>query len=102
MQLMHRHVKSKRFEAIVDSGSATCLFHGSIARSIGVRIEDGREGIVNGVVPGVTSAVYYHKVKMFVVGQIMDAEVGFSDGFKITFDPSSNPPGMDIERIYRA
>jgi hypothetical protein len=28
--------------------------------------------------------------------------VGFFEHFKITFDPSSNPPGFDLERIYKA
>jgi hypothetical protein len=28
--------------------------------------------------------------------------VGFFEYFKITFDPSTNPPGFDLERIYRA
>jgi hypothetical protein len=27
---------------------------------------------------------------------------GFFENFKITFDPSSTPPGFELDRIYRA
>jgi hypothetical protein len=28
--------------------------------------------------------------------------IGFFEHFKITFDPSSDPPGLEVERVYKA
>lgn len=28
--------------------------------------------------------------------------IGFFEYFKITFDPSTSPPGFELERIYKA
>jgi hypothetical protein len=35
---------SKRFEAIVDSGSAICLFHAQIATTLGLELKAGERG----------------------------------------------------------
>ena len=63
------------------------------------------------------SKVYFHKVKLGVLSSITPMTVGFCDtlsfgailgrqdffnGHRITFDPTTNPPGMEIERFYRS
>jgi hypothetical protein len=68
-------------------------------------------------VSGVPTKIYRHNVSLHVLGNIFKIRAGFTDQlplagllgrvgffehFKITFDPSSNPPGFDLERIYRA
>jgi len=53
VSLMYRHAKSKRLEAYVDSGAPACLFHGSIEKGIGIKIEDGSEGKLGGVIGGI-------------------------------------------------
>jgi hypothetical protein len=60
--------------------------------------------------------MYLHKVSLYVPGHIIKIRAGFTDElrvaglpgqmgffehFKVTFDPSNNPPGFELERIYR-
>ena len=33
--------RTKRFEAVIDSGASRCIFHASIGRFIGLEIEEG-------------------------------------------------------------
>jgi hypothetical protein len=42
-------VRSKRFDAIIDSGAAGCLFHAAIGRAIGLDIENGQLEYTQGV-----------------------------------------------------
>jgi len=44
VQIIHNHAASKRFEAVLDTGSDYCLFDANIGASIGVKIVDGPEG----------------------------------------------------------
>jgi hypothetical protein len=48
VQIIHNHAKSKRFDAIVDSGSDYCLFDANIGASIGIKIISGPEGPLGG------------------------------------------------------
>jgi hypothetical protein len=41
VQIIHNHAKSKRFDAIVDTGSDYCLFDANIGASIGIKIISG-------------------------------------------------------------
>lgn len=110
------HTTSKRFEAIVDSGSATCLFHADIGKSLGLRLKDGEPGSLGGVVGGSVGDVFYHSIKLKVLSSIISITAGFSEKlsvaailgrhgffehFTITFDPCNTPPGLHIERVYR-
>ena len=94
-----------------------CLFHGSIGKALGIKIEDGTEGPLGGVIGGVRKKVYYHEVKIELLGQMISLRAGFSndlsvaailgrsgffDSFTVTFDPCNNPPGLALERFYRA
>jgi len=111
------HATSKRFEAIVDSGSAICLFHAQIGKSLGLNIESGDKDTLGGVVGGSVGEVYYHEIKLKVLADIIPITAGFSknlsvaailgrhgffENYIVTFDPCSNPPGLRLERIHRA
>jgi hypothetical protein len=72
------HAKSKRFNAIVDTGSDYCLFDANIGASIGIKIVGGPEGPLGGIIPGVRGKVYYHNVRLVVAADIVDIKAGFS------------------------
>ena len=105
--------RSKRFEAIIDSGASQCIFHANIGRAIGLEIEKGQLVSTNGIA-GPTD-IFLHDVSLYVPGGIVSTRVGFSDAlplagllgmtgffenFKITFDPTSLQ--VELERLYRA
>jgi len=115
--IIFEHATSKRFEAVVDSGSALCLFHADIGKAIGLRLKTGEQGSLGGVVGGSTGEVYYHRVKLKVLCDIIPIMAGFSEqlsvaailgrhgffeNFTVTFDPCYNPPGLILERVGRA
>jgi hypothetical protein len=117
VRLIIKHAKTMLFEAVVDSGSATCLFHSDIGRRFGLRVEEGAEGPLGGVIAGEIRKVYYHDVKLAFGEHMVPVRAGFSDSlsvpgllgrtgffehFSVTFDPANNPPGMVIQRIHRA
>ena len=114
--VLYKHARSKRLEADVDSGAPVCLFHGSIGKALGMRVEDGIEGPLGGVIGGVRKKVYYHDVRIELLGQMLALRAGFSDdlsvaailgrsgffdSFTITFDPCNNPLRLALERFYR-
>jgi len=107
--------RSRPFEALVDSGATICIFHHEIAKAIGLKIENGRKEQMNGI--GGPQDVWMHPVQLFVGGELLEIEAGFAKTlpvagilgrkgffqfFKITFDPSSEPPGLELERIHKA
>ena len=108
---------TRRFEALIDSGSADTLFRSDIGRAIGLQIEHGVKGLVGGIVPGAKIEVCFHDVGLWVGADRIKIRAGFCDNlavgailgrrgffehFIITFDPSANPPGFDIQRLGRA
>jgi hypothetical protein len=117
VMVIYKHAKTKRIEAYVDSGAPTCLFHADVGRALGMKIGEGIEGPLGGVIGGVQKKVYYHDVKIELLAQMIAVKAGFSDdlavaailgrsgffdNFTITFDPCNNPPGLMLERFYRA
>lgn len=111
VKIIYNHATSKRFEAIVDTGSDYCLFHAMIGASIGIKIDDGAEGDLGGVITGPRSKVYYHNVKLVVGTEIVEIKAGFSwdltenllgyfgffENFIVTFNTAFEPPCFDIE-----
>ena len=108
---------SPRIEAIIDSGAPECLFHASIGRAIGLQIESGIKYQMGGIVAGAMIEVYYHDVKLWAGSDHVHVRAGFSDQFSVagilgrrgffenfivTFDPSAEPPGFDLQRLGRA
>jgi hypothetical protein len=54
--------RSKRFEAIIDSGASQCIFHASIGRAIGLDIEKGRSATTQGIAGPVK--LYLHDISL--------------------------------------
>jgi hypothetical protein len=106
---------TKRFEALVDTGASKCLFHASIGRAIGLNVENGEEDRTIGV-SGKPTTIYLHDVSLHVPGgHILRINAGFTDElpmagilgrngflehFRVLFDPSGEPPGFEIQRIF--
>jgi hypothetical protein len=105
--------RSKRFDAIIDSGASQCIFHASIGRAIGLEIEKGKLMTTNGI-QGPTN-IYMHDVSLYAPGGIVPAYAGFSDAlpiagllgmtgffeyFEIIFDPTAMH--VELKRLYQA
>jgi hypothetical protein len=104
--------RSKRFEAVIDSGASACVFHGSIGRAIGLEIEKGERMQTMGVA-GATN-LFLHDIALYAPGGVIFTRAGFSDElplagllgmagffehFRIVFDPVGNC--VELERIFR-
>jgi len=105
--------RSKRFDAIIDSGASSCIFHASIGRAIGLDIENGQLTETLGVA-GATR-IYLHDISLYAPGGIIATRAGFSDdlpiagllgmagffeNYKISFDPIALQ--CELERLYQA
>jgi hypothetical protein len=90
------------------------MFHSSIAASIGIRVDAGKKETRAGL--GGTEDVWVHPVQLFVGMEMFSIHAGFTDKiplagllgrsgffeyFKITFDPSTVPAELEIERVSR-
>jgi len=73
--------RSKRFDAIIDSGASSCIFHAGIGRAIGLDIENGRLTETLGVT-GATR-IYLHDISLYAPGGIIVTRAGFSDDLPI-------------------
>jgi hypothetical protein len=110
-----RGTTTRFFEALVDSGASDCMFPESIASAIGIKVESGKNEFRNGI--GGPQEVWTHPIVLYVgehtlpinaafaktlpVGGLLGRR-GFFDHFKITFDPTSDPPGLELERVHKA
>jgi hypothetical protein len=116
VKLIIGHSQSRSFEAVVDSGSDVCLFHSAVGEAHGLKLDAGVEGSLGGVIQGQVRKVYYHKVKLIVAGSVISITAGFSpdlavagllgrfgffEHFNVVFDPTNNPPGLELTRIHR-
>ena len=113
VQIIHNHATSKRFEALVDTGTDYCLFDAFIGASIVIRVNDGPEGDLGGIIAGARSKVYFHDIKLVVGADIVEikaafswditsnllGQTGFFDNFAVSFHPAFEPPCFDVERI---
>ena len=52
VHVLHNHARSKRVEAVVDSGSPWRLFHADVGSGIGIDVTEGIERPMGGVVGG--------------------------------------------------
>lgn len=105
--------RSKRFDAIIDSGASQCIFHASIGRAIGLEIEKGEKVSTNGIQG--PAQLYLHDISLFAPGGIIATRAGFSEElpiagllgmegffqhFTIIFDPTALR--VELNRIYQA
>jgi len=90
------------------------MFPEAIAAAVGIKLESGKRERRNGI--GGSQDVWIHPVQLYVGADIIDIHAafaktlpvagllgrfGFFEHFKITFDPSSDPPGLELERVYK-
>ena len=117
MRLVNRrkHVRTKTFYAIVDSGSNRCFFDAALLSPFRIRLEAGVKDTIGGIDRNKRLTVYYHYIEMLIVldwtvgvlaGFSADLSAtailgrsGFFDSFVVTFDHSEHPPTMDIEFV---
>ena len=82
-----------------------------------MKIDKGKRGGLGGVLAGASSDVYFHKVKLLFLGNMVSTMAGFShdlsvgailgrqgffDNCTVTFDPSQSKFGeLDVERFHR-
>lgn len=103
--------RSKRFDAIIDSGATTCVFHASIGRAIGLDIEKGQPTQTQGVAG--PCKIYLHDISLYIPGGVVATRarfldelplagllgmVGFFEHFRITFDPTAFC--VELERLH--
>ena len=103
--------RTKRFEAIIDSGATRCLFHSQIGRHIGIDVSSGVREITNGI--GGPEEVWLHDVSLYIPGGAVKIKAGFKDNlpvsgllgtagffehFRITFEGDTKQ--CVLERIY--
>jgi hypothetical protein len=105
--------RSKRFDAIIDSGASGCIFHAAIGRALGLEIEKGQPTQTQ-VIAGPES-IFLHDITIYIPGGPITTRVGFSDNlpiadllgisgffehFKVVFDPTALH--VELERLYHA
>jgi len=106
--------RSKRFEAIIDSGASRCIFHSSIGEAVGLDIEKGTAENTIGI-SGKPSQLYVHEISLYVPGGIIPIRAGFTrdlpvaallgmegffEHFRVVFDPTARQ--CELERLYQA
>lgn len=109
--------RAVRVEGIVDSGSHFCLFHSQVGELLGLEVGKGTRDTVLGALRSPRSEVFYHHIDMEVAGERLRILAGFSsdalqpcllgrdgffDHFRVTFNPSLSPPGLEIDPVRRA
>jgi hypothetical protein len=116
VRLIHKHAPpTKTIECWVDSGSHVCLFRASLCHSLGIkRVEDGIKEEFGGIFGDHRQPVYFHKVKIIIVGEQFDTMAGFShhlsvvgilgrrgffQNFVTKIDSSQNPPVIELQKI---
>jgi hypothetical protein len=82
-QTIGRQRARSDFEALVDTGTGYCLFDARIGASIRIKVNNGPEGDLGGIVPGAKSAVYFHDVKLVVATEMVQIKAGFFLGYNI-------------------
>ncbi len=109
---------SPTFEALIDSGATYCLFHGDVARAIGILdITSGKRSAVGGVVQGPSMILYAHEIRLHIGPDNFKIEAhfsdqlpvacllgrkGFFDKYIVTFDPTETSPGFELTRVHRS
>jgi hypothetical protein len=103
--------RSKRFEAIVDSGASRCVFHAQIGAALGLDITSGEVETTLGIAG--PTPTYLHDISLYAPGGIIAIRaafsfdlpvpgvlgmIGFFSNFTITFDPVGLR--CELERIY--
>jgi hypothetical protein len=109
-------MRTKKFEAVVDSGATRCLFHADLALAIGFDFKAGKPEMTYGI--GGVEESYVHQVRLIVPdgsGKQLTIHAGFKEGlpvagllgmngffeyYNIAFDPDQKV--CDIVRVHHA
>ena len=73
--------RTTRFEALIDSGAARCLFHASFAAAIGVDLKAGEMEILNGI--GGPETTWLHEITLYVYGGPVKIRAGFKESLPL-------------------
>lgn len=105
--------RTKRFEAVIDSGASRTLLHSDLAAHLGLDLKSGEIEVTLGI--GGSETTYLHLIALYLPGGPIITKVGFKEKlpvagllgmkgffehFKVSFDPDLKL--CDIQRIYRA
>lgn len=73
--------RTKRFEAIIDSGASRCMFHADIGRHLGLDIQSGDLEKTQGI--SGSSDTWIHPVRLYVPGGPIDIHAGFKENLPV-------------------
>jgi hypothetical protein len=105
--------RSKRIEAIIDSGATFCQFHADLGQAIGIEIEKG--DVMESMGIAGPSQMYMHDITLYIPGGPVKIKAGFSrilptagllgmngffEHFIVKFDPAALR--CELERIFQA
>lgn len=105
--------RTKRFEAVIDSGASRCIFHTDIATYLGIDWAHCPIEVTNGI--GGQENTYLSDVQLYIPGGFVVIKAGFKEKlpiagllgmsgffehFNVTFDAAGH--FCQLERIYQA
>ena len=114
IRLSLRGTITSRFEAIIDTGSAICIFDAQVAEALGiVDIKSGEAASVGSIAKGTDLQVYAHEVKLHVESQsapimgFFSKEIpicilgrnGFLDTYSVSFGPFIEGSGFHCKKL---
>lgn len=73
--------RTKRFEALIDSGAARCLYHASLAAAIGLDLKSGEVEALSGI--GGTDISWLHDITLYTFGGPIKMRAGFKENLPI-------------------
>src|SRR5690349_827903 len=73
--------RTKRFEAVIDSGATRCIFHAGLGRFIGLNIQNGAIEDTLGV--AAVSRTYLNDISLYAPGGVIKVRTGFSDDLRV-------------------
>jgi hypothetical protein len=105
--------RTKRFEAIVDSGASRCIFHADFAQFLGIDLNACPMEEIVGI--GGEEATYLHELALYIPGGQVTIQAafkenlpvagllgmnGFFEHFRVTFDGGDQC--FMLDRLYKA
>jgi hypothetical protein len=73
--------RTKRFEALIDSGASRCMFHADIGRFLGLDVQKGDCEKTQGIAG--SSDTWIHPVRLYVPGGPIDIHAAFKEGLPL-------------------
>jgi hypothetical protein len=73
--------RTKRIEAVIDSGAGRCLFHASFAGAISLDLKSGDREILNGI--GGPEETWVHDIVLYAFGGPLSIRAGFKENLPL-------------------